>query len=74
MHPELQILLRKRIEVIADHSLRDIDPAAHLEALKSVSEDIQRYAAKHQAEFDGKMKHFMSQFSYQKALAHLEEQ
>lgn len=74
MHPELQSLLRKRIEVIGDHSLRDKDPALHLEALKDVSEKIQQYGVTNASTFDGKLKHYMAQSSYQKALEHLESQ
>lgn len=70
-HPELQILLQQRLDVIADHSFRDRDPAAHLEALKTVSEKIQEYTASHMAEFDAKLKHYLTNSSYQKALDHL---
>lgn len=38
--PDLAKLLEARIAVIADHEFRDRDPAAHLEALKNVSEAI----------------------------------
>ena len=37
---DLAALLRRRLEVIADHAWRDRDPDAHLEALKSVSLEI----------------------------------
>lgn len=71
MHPELQSLLKHRTEVIADHAFRDRDPAAHLEALKDVSEKIAEYADAHQAEFDGRLRHYLANSSYQKALDHL---
>lgn len=71
MHTELQILLQERLEVIADHSFRDRDPTAHLAALKDVSEAIQAYATAHHHEFDAKLRHYLAQFSYQKALDHL---
>jgi hypothetical protein len=71
MHHELQALLLRRVEIIADHPFRDRDPAAHLAALKDVSETIQAYAESHQAEFDTKLRHYLTQSSYQKALEHL---
>lgn len=73
MHPELQTLLSRRLEIIADHSFRDRDPAAHLDALKDVSEKIQAYTAAHLAEFDGRMRHYLTNSSYQKALDHLRQ-
>lgn len=71
MHPKLQTLLRQRLDVIADHSFRDRDPAAHLEALKAVSERIALYEQAHHSSFDVKLRHYLSNFSYQKALDHL---
>ena len=71
MHPELQTLLQQRLGIIADHPFRDRDPAAHLTALKEVSEAIQSYAAAHRREFDAKLGHYLAQSSYQKALDHL---
>lgn len=72
LHPELQVLLQKRVDVIADHDFRDRDPAAHLEALKEVSEEIGTYTGAHLAEFDGRLRHYLTNSSYQKALEHLE--
>lgn len=71
MHSELQTLLSRRLEIIADHSFRDRDATAHLAALKDVSDKIQTYTQNHQAEFDAKLRHFLAQSSYQKALEHL---
>lgn len=71
MHPELQQLLRQRLDVIADHAFRDRDPAAHLGALKDVSLEIAAYSERHQGEFDGKLRHYLMNSSYQKALDHL---
>jgi hypothetical protein len=68
----LTSLLRERITVIANHALRDADPAAHLRRLQEVSESL---AAEHQrlrAHLPARLEHFMSQASYQKALAYLE--
>lgn len=71
MHLELQTLLQQRLVVISDHAFRDRDPASHLTALKEVSEAIQSYAAAHHREFDAKLRHYIAQSSYQKALDHL---
>ena len=67
-------LLRRRLEVIADHAWRDRDPEAHLEELKSVSEKI---VALHQEISPGlpaRLNHFLTQCSFDKALAWIEAQ
>ena len=71
MHPELQTLLRQRLAIIADHAFRDRDPAGHLEELKRISGLIDDYAKAHFREFDAKLRHYLSNCSYQKALDHL---
>jgi hypothetical protein len=71
MHAELQQLLKQRLDVIADHAFRDRDPVAHLAALKDVSEKLASYSLEHQAEFDAKLRHYLANSSYQKALDHL---
>ncbi|MFD2257424.1 hypothetical protein ACFSSA_12135 [Luteolibacter algae] len=71
MHTELRQLLQKRLEVIADHGFRDRDPDAHLQALIKVSEEISAYTQAHLAEFDGKLRHYLANSSFQKALDHL---
>ncbi len=73
MHPQLQTLLSQRLEVIADRDFYAREPAAHLEALKDVSGKILAYNDAHHAEFDGKLRHFLSNCSYQKALEHLQQ-
>lgn len=72
MHPDLQSLLRQRLSVISDTSLRDRDPAAHLGELKGVSQRIAEYTQAHLAEFDAKLLHYLTNSSFQKALEHLE--
>lgn len=71
MHPELQALLKNRLAIIVDHAFRDRDSDAHLEALKAVSQEIDSYAEVHRSEFDAKLRHYLSNASYQKALDHL---
>ena len=71
MHTELQTLLKKRLGIISDHAFRDRNPAAHLDSLKQVSEGIDGYFSAHKAECDARLKHYLSNHSYQKALNHI---
>jgi hypothetical protein len=73
MHAELQALLNKRLSMIADHAFRDRDPDTHLEALKSISQEIDAYVETHHSGFDAKLRHYLSNSSYQKALDHLSD-
>lgn len=72
MISELTALLRRRVAIIADHAWRDRDAVEHLEALKSVSEEITAWTLAHRVEVDAQMRHYLANASYQKALAHLE--
>lgn len=72
MFDELRQLLHQREAIIADHSFRDRDPAAHLDALRKVSENLSAWTSAHQGEIDAKLRHYLTNASYQKALAHLE--
>lgn len=71
-HPELVSLLQRRLKTIADHNWRERDPAAHLDALKSVSEEITRWHQAHQSQLGARLNHFLSGCSYDKALAFLQ--
>jgi len=73
MHQPLIDLLHRREAVIADHAWRDRDPAGHLDALKDVSESITRWLGEHRGEIDGKLRHFLENASFGKALAHLSQ-
>lgn len=67
----LRTLLQRRLDLIADHAFRDRDAAAHLEALKAVSEEI---VAEHQhlrSELPPRLNHFLTQASFSKALDYL---
>ena len=66
-------LLRRRESIIADHSWRDRDPADHLAALRQVSGEISAWATEHDAGIDARLRHFLSNASFAKALAYLEE-
>lgn len=68
----LTTLLRDRLRVIADHELRDRDPAAHLRQLQAASEALDRETARLGRSLPPRLHHFMSQASYGKALEYLE--
>ena len=72
MISDLTDLLRRRVALIADHDWRDRDPSAHLQALQDVSESIAAWTAAHRTQVDARMRHYLANASYQKALAHLE--
>ncbi|GAA5119017.1 hypothetical protein JIN84_22320 [Luteolibacter yonseiensis] len=72
MISELTALLRRRVAIIADHAWRDRDAAGHLDAWKHVSEEISAWTLAHRTEVDARMRHYLANASYQKALAHLE--
>lgn len=72
MHVELINLLRRREAVIADHEWRDRDVPGHLEALKDVSLAIDAWAKRHQRDLDARLRHYLGNASFAKALAHLE--
>jgi hypothetical protein len=72
MTSKLIELLHRRIAIIADHVWRDRDATGHLEALKQVSEEISGWTAAHRTSVDARLRHYLGNASYQKALAHLE--
>lgn len=69
---ELTKLLRQRLGIIADHALRDSDPAEHLAQLSSVSGAIEKEFQEHRKELPPRLSHFLSQASFQKALEYLD--
>jgi hypothetical protein len=71
MQADLIQLLLRRESIIADHSRRDRDAAGHLEALKSVSEEISAWTAANQSATDPRLRHYLDNASFSKALAHL---
>ncbi len=72
MTKQLTELLQRRVSIIEDHGWRDRDPADHLEALKSVSEDIAAWTAAHRTSVDAQLRHYLGNSSFQKALEHLQ--
>jgi hypothetical protein len=72
MQEKLIELLRHREAVIADHAWRDRDASSHLEALKQVSGEIAAWTEQHGAQSDARLRHYLANASFAKALAHLE--
>lgn len=68
----LTAALRERLAVIANCELRERDPAAHLEQLKTVSEKIVQIQNQLPDNIDPRLRHFLKSCSYDKALAFLE--
>jgi hypothetical protein len=65
------MLLERRLAVIADHAWRARDPSSHLDALKEVSLKIDGWSSAHRHEIDARLRHYLSNASYAKALDHL---
>lgn len=65
-------LLRRREEIIADHAWRDRDANDHLEALKQISGAITAWPESHPDPIDPRLRHFLANASFAKALAHLD--
>lgn len=68
MNHELATLLQRRLDVIADHAWRDRDPAAHLQALADISGRIAEWTREHRSGLDPRLRHFLANASYAKAL------
>ncbi|MBX9577899.1 MAG: hypothetical protein K2W97_05420 [Chthoniobacterales bacterium] len=67
---QLSSSLRERLSIIADHELRDRDPATHLKKLQEASEAIEQWEKVLLLEknVDPKLRHYLAQRSYDKAL------
>ena len=66
-YQKLQDLLEKRLEVISDRELREVNPDEQLRQLQSVSEDIMRWADETKG-IPQQLNHFLKQSSLSKAL------
>lgn len=71
-YTQLRSLLQGRLDLIADHAFRDRDAAAHLEALKTVSEEIMAEHQRLRAGLPPRLNHFLTQASFSKALEYLD--
>lgn len=70
---QLSTSLNDRLKVIADHELRDRNPATHLKKLQEASEAIEKWEAALLLEgnADPKLLHYLKQRSYNKALEYI---
>lgn len=64
--------LRRRLAVVADHALRDRDPAAHLEALRHAAAGLADIQNQLPAGTDPQLLHYLERQSYQKAIDWIE--
>jgi hypothetical protein len=71
---ELAALLKRRLEIIADQSFKERDADAHLAALREVSEEIDAKYQTVKKDLPPRLRHFMEQASYSKALDFILEQ
>ena len=70
----LKGMLEERLRVIADHEMRDRDAAVHLEMLKEVSLRLMAEQERLADVLPPRLKHFLTQASYSKALEWIREQ
>jgi hypothetical protein len=73
LYSDLRDALRERLSLVADHELRDRDPQAHLERLKSAASRLDAAIAQLPPQSDPELRHYLARQSYTKALAWLEE-
>lgn len=70
---EIRDAVAARLAVVADHGLRDSDPAAHLDALKKAAGRVDALTKALPADCDPMLRHYLERQSYVKAVAWLEE-
>lgn len=68
----LALLLRERLDIIADHTWRDRDPNNQLAKLKSVSLAIAHVHSRLKGHIHARLDHFLTQCSYDKALEYID--
>ncbi len=71
---ELREALRVRVDVVADHALRDRDAAAHLEKLKAAAARLEILVAALPPDCDPMLRHYLERQSYLKAIDWLDQQ
>ncbi|MHA3770289.1 hypothetical protein ACXR0O_01985 [Verrucomicrobiota bacterium sgz303538] len=69
----LREALQQRLAVIIDREAYQRDATAHLERLKTVSEQIAQLSSELPRPVDPQLAHFLQRCSYDKALAFLEQ-
>lgn len=72
-YAEIHAAVKERLDIVADHSLRDRDAAAHLAKLKAAAARLDAIVAGLPAGCDPMLRHYLERQSYTKALAWLEE-
>ena len=65
--------LRDRLDVIADHQLRDQNPETHLTRLKQASERIEQLRTRLPADADPMLVHYLGRSSLSKALEFVQD-
>ena len=70
----LAVLLRRRVETIADRDRHVRDPDGHFQAIKAVSEAILAAQAGLEGRLPVRLKHFLDNCSYEKALIFIENE
>lgn len=68
----LKEALERRLAVVADHELRERDPASHLEALRTAAMELDREIAALPPSAAPMLRHYLERQSYPKALAWIE--
>lgn len=64
--------LRRRLDIVADHALRDRDPAAHLAALREAASHLETLQNALPPGTDPQLRHYLERQSYHKAIDWLE--
>ena len=64
--------LRKRLEIINDHTMRESNPGEHLAMLGKISGEIEQLTHALPQDSDPRLLHFLERASYSKALEFLE--
>ena len=67
-------LLEKRLGIIADRAFRERDAEGHLAALREVSEALDVAYRTLKPQLPARLRHFMEQASYGKALDYLQQE
>jgi len=73
LHQTLHNAVKARLDLVADHALRDRDPAAHLAALKAAAQRLDAEIAGLPSDTDPTLRHYLERQSYTKALAWLDD-
>lgn len=72
-YAELHAAVKERLDVVADHALRERDSAAHLEKLKAAAARLDQLIAHLPPGTDPQLRHYLERQSFVKALDWLGE-